>query len=425
VFSGAVLDVQVVPHVPGETAFLSTRKARFRVDDSFGGLPADVREVDIYTGSGGGDCGIRFEPGDRYLIQSTLGTDGNLHTGICSSTRRIENAGTFLHLLRQLRNGKPSPTLIGRIAIRHRNDGESPPPRVLASTRIRARSGDKTWETLSDADGIYAFYDLPPGRYNVEPELPPGLRVSRYIGDDEPPAPASVTGRGCWPHDVDVFSSGSIQGRVLDSSNRLLRHATVYLVPEGTSDFSRIASMDSESQTEERGHFRFVHVDPGRYWILMNPSDTRDPAFPYPRTFYPGLRDVGAAGAITVGLGEEVKDADIRLRPSFEPRRLVLRVTWADGRLIRDFVAVKTTGIRNPEAKLDVRYPDTSVSIVNLALVPDEAYRIRAELTCHYRDPDGSGAVERLRTPPVDVSPNDRRTEITLALQVNACPEKE
>src|SRR5947199_9263450 len=84
-FVGTVLAVTDLPST-SESTFLSSRKARIRVDESFGGIPADVRELDVFTGSGGGDCGIRFQPGEVYLVAATVGDDGLAHAGLCSAT---------------------------------------------------------------------------------------------------------------------------------------------------------------------------------------------------------------------------------------------------------------------------------------------------------------------------------------------------
>ncbi len=426
VFVGTVLSVSDVPYAPGEAPFLSTRRARFQIDDSFGGIAAETREIDIYTGSGGGDCGIRFTPGERYLVTPHLGKDGLLRTGICSFTMPVSEAVSSLQLLKQLRAGRPSPSLTGRIALQNRNfEGHlgTAAPRPLASTKVRVTAGGRTWETLSDAEGVYAFYGLPAGKYQLDPVLPPGTRLSWYIGSDEPPRAVDVMASACWTHDIDVFSSGSIQGRVLDSSNRPLPDATVYLIPVGTSvSLANKQDSYSASQNEKDGFFRFVHLDPGQYQILVNPEDVRNPAFPYPRTFYPGVREAAAAGVITVGPGEQVKDADIRLQPLFRPRTLAVRVTWADGRLIRDYVHVEAKGLRVPETEAQVRWTDRRNSIFELSLMPDEPYRIRAELVCYYSHASGMGPGEKLQTVPVDLGAKDERNEITLTLLSNACP---
>jgi hypothetical protein len=114
VFLGTVLSVTDLPR-SGVFTFLSSRKARVRVDESFGGLSTGVHEVDIYTGFGGGDCGIPFKAGDVYLVAASVGMDGLAHAGICSSTQRIDAAGVLLRILGQQRDGKPLPSLLARL----------------------------------------------------------------------------------------------------------------------------------------------------------------------------------------------------------------------------------------------------------------------------------------------------------------------
>jgi len=103
VFLGTVLRVTDLL-ATDDSAFLSSRRARIRVDERFGGLAPDLREVDVYTGSGGGDCGIAFKIGEAYLVDAFV-EKGVAHAGICSSTRRIDAAGVLLRVLRQRRDG--------------------------------------------------------------------------------------------------------------------------------------------------------------------------------------------------------------------------------------------------------------------------------------------------------------------------------
>src|SRR5574338_1578064 len=105
VFLGAVLAVEDLA-AAGDEMFLNQRKARIQVREALGGLPPDVREVDVFTGRGGGDCGIPFEAGEIYLIDADVGKDGRLHAGICSSSRRIDDAGVALRILRARRDGR-------------------------------------------------------------------------------------------------------------------------------------------------------------------------------------------------------------------------------------------------------------------------------------------------------------------------------
>src|SRR5205085_10016543 len=164
---------------------------------------------------------------------------------------------------------------------------------------------------------------------------------------DKPQAPFELRGTGCQERDIEVFPSGSLQGRVLDSSNSPLAHAFVYIVPADKGVFPKKQQLYWESQGKE-GYFKFVHIPPGRYFVLVNPDDTQDPGFPYRRTFHPGVYDRDAATVITLRAGDQIKNADIRLQQPFAPRHVSVRVQWADGKSIRTFVYIVAKGITNP-----------------------------------------------------------------------------
>ena len=44
--------------------------------------------------------------------------------------------------------------------------------------RIKIIGKDKTYEAKTDKDGIFEIYDLPPGKYFVEPEMPAGWKIN-------------------------------------------------------------------------------------------------------------------------------------------------------------------------------------------------------------------------------------------------------
>ena len=83
IFSGTVIEVTpVVPYRLG-VGF----SVKFRVDRSWKGRISE--EIAIFTGSGGGDCGLSFDIGDRYLVYAFGTSDASLSTGICQRTRPI------------------------------------------------------------------------------------------------------------------------------------------------------------------------------------------------------------------------------------------------------------------------------------------------------------------------------------------------
>jgi hypothetical protein len=426
VFLGTVLAVTDLP-LTTDFQFLSSRRVRFRVDEPFGGLAPGVPELDVLTGRGGGDCGIPFRVGDVYLIDASSGKDGVLHVGICSSTRRIGAAGAALRVLRQRRDGGPLPALVGRIAQRDRDfDGilGTHKPKPLPNVLVRVKAGGMVYETRADTEGLYAFYDLPSGQYEFTPDLPPGTALSWYIGSDRPMSPVQLTAGACQERNIDVFASASIQGRVLDSSNRPVANALVYILPADEKEIPKDGRLYWASQGKE-GFFKLVHLPPGRYVIFVNPNDSRNPQFPYARTFYPGVHDRASAAVIGLSVGDQIKNADIRLQQPFPIRRVTARVTWADGRLVRDFVFVHAKGTGNRDATAGTSHPDKLVSVVDLTVFSDEPYEVEAELTCRYADDRSVGPGKTLKSNRVYLAPGDSRTELLLTMPGTACPERQ
>jgi hypothetical protein len=423
VFLGTVLSVTDLPRTNG-FVFLSSRKAHIRVDESFGGLSPDVHEVDVLTGSGGGDCGIPFRTGDVYLIDAFVGQDGLAHAGICSSTRQIDTAGVALQILRKRRDGKQVPSLTGQIAQQDRNfDGllGMRDPKPLANTLVRMKADGRVYETLADNEGFYAFYGLPSGKYEFAPDLPPATMLSWFIGSDRPLASFELHAGACQLRNIEVFTSGSIQGRILDASGKPLGSAFAYIVPTSENVLPKKGKLYWEYQGKN-DFFKFVHIPPGEYLIVVNPDDSLDPNFPYRRTFYPGVHDRASAAIITIRGGEQIKDVDISLEQQFTPRHLTVRVTWADGRLVRDYVHVVAKGAVNPGAMSDTKRPDLKASVVDLSVLPNEPYEVEAELTCRYADDRRMGPGVKLKSNKVYLPTGDDRTEILLTIPATSCP---
>ena len=63
---------------------------RFAVEESLRGNLG--LEINVETGSGGGDCGTPLEPGERFLIFAYRSQkDEKLWTGLCSGNRSVAN----------------------------------------------------------------------------------------------------------------------------------------------------------------------------------------------------------------------------------------------------------------------------------------------------------------------------------------------
>ena len=196
----------------GGADFLSRRSVRFEVKEEFGGLERGVKEVDVFTGRGGGDCGIPFQPGATYLVDAFRTKDNSLYAGICGKTRRIEAAGAGLLVLRQQQSGQTVPSLTGRmleVEHVHRGFASLDGTRPLTNVLLRLQARGKQYEARSDKQGVYAFYGLPEGQYELALDLPPGLRIAFVTGVPKPGAPIEIRRNGCQDRDIEVSASAA------------------------------------------------------------------------------------------------------------------------------------------------------------------------------------------------------------------------
>ncbi|MEP7342984.1 MAG: hypothetical protein ABI977_34975, partial [Acidobacteriota bacterium] len=87
IFAGEVIKIEIIeiPLPDRPDSFYLKKRVTFKV--SKGWKNADSDEITVFTGIGGGDCGIRFVKDEKYLVDAYK-ISGKLETGICSATQK-------------------------------------------------------------------------------------------------------------------------------------------------------------------------------------------------------------------------------------------------------------------------------------------------------------------------------------------------
>lgn len=229
VFVGTVTAIEDLG--PGErftTPFVS-RRVRLGRTETF--LGESFEDATVLTGWGGGDCGYPFVVGRAYLVYAYRGTDGALHTGICSRTAEVRDRRDDLEYLRSLTTTAVSTT--GRLFGRVRRLEQSLPTRAerdvpMPGVRLRAIGDAGTFEVRSSDDGTFEI-GVPPGGYAIEVEAPEGHYAIVW------PSPAELANRrACVGIGVTLRFDGRVTGRVLSASGEPMPGAVLSLarVPE-------------------------------------------------------------------------------------------------------------------------------------------------------------------------------------------------
>lgn len=317
VFVGTAVRVTVVPfqHFPApDYQEFQKLTAVLKVDEVFRGEVG--KEVVFETA----DCYFPFKEGETYLVYAGKEQDGKfvLHRSV-SRTRLISEAAEDLAYLRGLPNAPAGGRIFGNV-FDHR---QAATLRVFAEPyvsnkpmigiKISARSGDRSFETVTDGTGFYEFTNLPEGEYTVKADLPDYLSNSQEL--------ARVHNKGCAPTRLSIQATGVIAGRLVDRDRKPIRNAvvTVFSAEGVTEDMLDMVKpgYTTRDSTDNNGMFSFVRLPGDRYYLAVNlineerlaGSDAAD----LPRMFYPGVREFRRAKLIALDDGKDLKDLEFKL----------------------------------------------------------------------------------------------------------------
>lgn len=297
-----------------------SRVFKFSVDQAYLGVAGT--EIEVVTGSGGGDCGYDFNIGERYLVYAYL-YQNTLSASICSRTRPFTQANEDLAFLGNLSSAARGATIYGQVIREQMAKNEVP---SLPSDVVVAIEGpDVRREIRPDAQGRYRVSGLPPGKFKVTLQLPETLFA--HLPERE----LTVADRGCGAVTYHVTDNGRLTGRVFDAEGQPIPRIMISLIDPASDPKKDSIKLE---RTDEEGRFNLSAVPPGRYLIAVNHyrfGDPNDPTLAYPAVFYPGVVDQPNAEVITLAAGEKRTGLDVRV-PLRRPASIVSgQVVWADG----------------------------------------------------------------------------------------------
>jgi hypothetical protein len=419
-------DTSVKQSTPVDIVASRLTRYHFRIDESFA-LPdgsGSAAEIDIFAGGDDGDCGYRFRQGQQYVVFTHQGSDNRLFATICSGTRPASEGHALVPQLRAMRNGRRVASVFGVL-----RRSEPPflalpddPDEVLPNISLKLRSHDDRFETSSDSDGVYSFYDVHAGVYSFTARLPVRMELTRKSLTGALP-PFKIPNGACYEYDVDALPTGHIRGSVLGPGGKPLALASVELYRAGTYDDSRPGLWGFQGA---QGVFDLDHVGPGDYILVFNRANRTDPNAPYPRAFYPGVADASDARQITLKDGQQLQKVNIQVVGGYPTRLVRVQVKWQGARVPGSVtVMAKADSGENPSAQnlRDGVYQFTLLESANYTLSAWE------DLTPRRAAP-GHGSADcsppsRIEAEPVTVSGSDADAKsITLTLISPACVEQ-
>jgi hypothetical protein len=341
------------------------KSATLIVDKVFKGK-LQTRDEIVFGQGGGADCIWTFDEqsvGHQYLFylarpetftKSERRYLPSREPGLwfafgCGRSTGLANATEDLLYLENMRKRRGQTRISGSIG-----GGFEYPDMDVEGKKIKIIGEKKTYETKTDKNGVFEIYDLPPGKYSIEPEMSAGWKINPYwlrystsiVGGEfeqpekkslkqiqillEPKKHATVN----IVFDVDNF----VRGRVLGPKGRPLSGVCVYLWPPGAE------SWGSFDCTDEQGRFEITSVPKGEYVLVANRDGKLSSREPFRQIFYPGVSERERAAVISIRPGETIENLDIVI-PALEEMITIEGVLhYSDGKPVADeWVKFKAT----------------------------------------------------------------------------------
>jgi len=198
--------------------------------------------------------------------------------------------------------------------------------------------------------GIYEFKELRAGRYQLTASK--GSYVSLSYGQTRPTEPGKpiqvLDAQTIERVDFSLPHGAVITGRILDEYGEPMPDVSVgpqrYQYTQGQR---RLVPAGRMAFTNDLGEFRLFGIPPGQYylqatWRAQNPMGAGTPTGPsvgYAPMFFPGTLDVAQAQRLTIGVGVEMSDVVMTMRP-VKTARVTGSVLDSQGRPMRAMLFV-------------------------------------------------------------------------------------
>ena len=300
----------------------------------------------------GTSCDWIFEEGDvgqQYLfyLPAPQKDQKYWYAGFCGRDADVRHAGDDLLFLNNLRKTRGRTRLSGTLSF-----GAAEGVSVADKTIRLVGPKKKTYEVKTDEHGVYEIYDLPAGRYLVEPETPPGWKVfpahagrPRSLAElDEGGATkaggAAAKGIAVFVEekrhaglDIDFRIDNAVSGKVYDPAGRLMRGVCLDLVPAVGKPPTHFYESDC---TEDDGSFAINEIPAGSYLLVVNGDGKISSAEPFGTFYYPNAKEREKAAVISIGAGDFLRGLDIHAPVAAETITVEGRFLYADGKPVAD-----------------------------------------------------------------------------------------
>ena len=274
----------------------------------------------------------------------------------CGRSTSVEGAAGDLQYLENMSKVKGKTRISGTLDARPESGID------FAGKTVRIIGSKKVYKTKTNKNGGFEIYDLPPGKYFVEPEIPRGWKIDvshlmylfRVMGHEdfsqrqnEWQKRVELTLEPKKQADVDFrfIPDNFVRGRVLGPKGIPMPGVCVFLLRPGEDEWG------PSDCTDEQGRFEIKSVPKGDHVLVANRYGKPSTREPFKKIFYPNVAERERAAIINVDPGETLEDVDIVISQLVETITIEGVLRYADGKpVVGDYVDFK---VANPEQRLE------------------------------------------------------------------------